>query len=507
MEGKSGIHIFAVCLLILLCFSGSGFSAVFDGGGEDFYWCNPDNWDIGILPGPADSVRIGSMGDCVIIDCDVDIPSLDFLCDPYMCLTVLSGIVNIGRIERNECEGDLYFNFLGGTTTINDSMRIADEGWTHWVISGGTLLINGGVRVGDNGGTGWNVNMDSGVLVFGGQVEIDDDGGGIWNLSGTASVSFLDNFQPHLRDGDAVFELNISGNAEMVVVKTLSTNDKEGGNGLATINIDGGILSVGENLELGDNGSGNLNITAGLLVVGGTLELNTGNANLIGGVVRAGDLDIDDGVVNIEPGGTLILEGNKITKVAALARDGKLLGCGSWRMGCSGGPLMVDYGITNPGKTTLTASCYFDMCQACWIEPADGATEVRAGLTTGGVTLSWNEGDCIGMRGSNALYFGTDYDCVKDGDTSSPCFIDDLRFYGDPASWNAGNLPLWETYYWRVDQYNFEPSAPPLTNGDVWSFTTGCELKGGDVNMDCLVNFLDFAELTSTFGQEEFWPE
>jgi hypothetical protein len=504
MECKSGNHIFAVCLLILFCFSGSGFCAVFDNGVGDYYWCDPGNWDIGILPGPTESVEIGPMGNCIIIDCDVDISSLNFLCDPYMCLTILSGIVNIGGIERNECEGDLYFNFLGGTTTINGEIRVADEGWTHWVISGSTLLINGNVRAGDNGGTGWNVNMDSGVAVFGDQVEIGDDGGGIWNLSGTASLSFLDDFQPHLSDGVAVFELNVSGDAEMVVVKTLSTNDKDGGDGTANINIDGGTLYVGENLELGDNGSGNLNVTAGLLVVGGTLELNRGEASLTGGEVRADDIEIENGVMDIgasealggpvgSSGGTLILNCN-FSKIWDLVNSGKLTGCGSAR------GIVVDYGGTNPGKTTVTSTCAINFCQAWGPDPADGATKVQSLITE--VCLDWIEGDCLGPHGHHKIYFSDDCNDLHEVNPIFPLIAEWVPPF--ELDFCVGNLELWKTYCWRVDSYNQDGT---VTQGAVWSFTTGCELIAGDVNMDCLVNFLDFAELASTFGQEEFWPE
>jgi hypothetical protein len=498
MEVKSGTHIFAVCLLILFCFSGSGFCAVFDVGGGDFYWCNPDNWDIGILPGPADSVAIGPVGDCVIIDCDVDIPSLNLLCDPYMCLTVLSGIVNISGIERNECEGDLYFNFLGGVTTIGGQVRLADNGWTHWTISGGTVILNDSVRAGDNDGTGWNLNMDSGVLVFADQVEIGDDGGGVWNISGTASVSFLNDLQPHLRDGSAVFELNLSGDAEMAVVGNIECHEKDNGDGTANINIDGGILNVGEVLYLGKgSGEGNLNVSGGLVVVGDTLKLNKGAANLTGGEVRAGDLEIDNGVMNIEPGGTLILDGNKLGQVVDLVAAGKLTGCGSPR------GIFAEYGVANPGKTTVTSYCSWPPPQAWGPTPPDGATRVRSVVTE--VVLEWIEGDYIGMMGRNSIYFGDNYDDVDDA------IIGDPEWKGYQRSgintYTVGNLPLWETFYWRIDQFNSVGGNPPVTKGQVWRFTTGCELIDGDINMDCLVNFLDFAELASTFGQEEFWPE
>jgi hypothetical protein len=88
---------------------------------------------------------------------------------------------------------------------------------------------------------------------------------------------------PHLRNGSAVFELNMSGDAEMAVAENLECHEKDNGDGTANINISGGILNVGEKLQLGkSNGPGNLNVSGGLVVVGDTLKLNKGAANLSG---------------------------------------------------------------------------------------------------------------------------------------------------------------------------------------------------------------------------------
>jgi hypothetical protein len=224
--------------------------------------------------------------------------------------------------------------------------------------------------------------------------------------------------------------------------------------------------------------------------------------NLAGGTIEVGDLNLD-GTMNIEPGGTLILDGNKITKVFDLVYSGKLTGCGSAR------GIIADYGVTNPGKTTVhVGNCMGDPCQAWGPVPADGATEVRPGLTTGGITLCWHEGDCLGVRGRNSVYFGTDFNDINDATTNDPILWQGFfQFRGGDSCWYAGILPLWETFYWRIDEFNGIEEVEPVTKGQVWSFTTGCELIDGDINMDCLVNFLDFAELASTFGQEEFWPE
>jgi hypothetical protein len=101
------------------------------------------------------------------------------------------------------------------------------------------------------------------------------------------------------------------------------------------------------------------------------------------------------------------------------------------------------------------------------------------------------------------VYFGTDFNDVNDADVGDPIIY--LGVWPSSGTCvNVGNLPLWQTFYWRVDEFNEDAT---ITRGDVWRFTTGCELIPGDINLDCLVNFEDYAELAATFGEEEFWPE
>ncbi len=503
---------FLISLVMLLALANGAFASEFVGPGDQF--CDPANWDPIGVPGPGDNVEIGDYE--VVVDCDVTAGKLKgpgWDTSDYGSLTVNADkTISFSGSERHESYSNWEF-FIAGSLSMDGNWRFADEATPTWNISGAgaSLVMNGELRAGDNGGTGWNVNIDSGVLVFAKKVEIGDDGGGIWNLSGTGSVSFLDEFTPHLRSGSAEFELNISGNAELAVATDLKTNDKDGGNGTANINVNGGTISIVKNLELGDNGPGNLNVTAGLLVVGDTLKLKKGIADLSGGVLQVGDLDIGgDGVIEIqEPnvasavvGGTLILDGNKLALIGTLVGDGKLkaMPCDSAR------GIVADYGITNPGKTTVTACCEcIDVCQAWNPFPPSGAIEVESAIKH--VVLKWDEGECLGVRGSNALYFGTDEDCVTNGDDMSPCFVGDLRFYGNPAVYDVNELPLWTTHYWRVDSINSVGGKPPETKGKIWNFTTGCDDPGGDINMDCLINFLDYAELAETIGEEEMWPE
>ena len=86
-----------------------------------------------------------------------------------------------------------------------------------------------------------------------------------------------------------------------------------------------------------------------------------------------------------------------------------------------------------------------------------------------------------------------------------PPFIAWIFVPGNSYDTTPLGLELWKTYYWRIDEIGIAPC--PLGVGNVWTFTTGCAAIVGDLNMDCLVNFLDYAELAATFGEEEMWPE
>jgi len=48
--------------------------------------------------------------------------------------------------------------------------------------------------------------------------------------------------------------------------------------------------------------------------------------------------------------------------------------------------------------------------------------------------------------------------------------------------------------------------AGTFFKGDIWSFSTGCELIPGDINRDCILNFEDLAGVAQSWGQEHFWP-
>jgi len=119
----------------------------------------------------------------------------------------------------------------------------------------------------------------------------------------------------------------------------------------------GGAVTVANEFELGwDGGAGTLTMTGGTISAGeaviptgsgafGELYLYGGTYN----VTKAGGLNVkENGMVDITEG-TLVLEGDDTAKVNDLIAAGQITAYGG------SGQLEVDYDVSNPGKTTLTA--------------------------------------------------------------------------------------------------------------------------------------------------------
>ena len=134
--------------------------------------------------------------------------------------------------------------------------------------------------------------------------------------------------------------------------------------------------------------------------------------------------------------------------------------------------------------------------------PADGA--IHQVVT---VDLEWNAGD---GAWKHMIYFGTDEAEVDSASTA------DLQFQGlknvGQEKWDLDVdsappiiLELWKTYYWRVDEYT--PPNPYPIKGNVWSFTTGCEIMPGDINLDCVVDGKDYAMLADDWMNTSFFPD
>jgi hypothetical protein len=140
--------------------------------------------------------------------------------------------------------------------------------------------------------------------------------------------------------------------------------------------------------------------------------------------------------------------------------------------------------IFDLGDNVKEIICFEVTCKAWMPSPKDEA--INEAAVTCDMILSWNEGNCLGTKGKNFVFFG-DCDCVENAPTGNdpgynavPCW--QIRLNQGFTTWNAGPLPLWTTYCWRIDQGCADAT---VCRGDVWTFTTGCELIGGDANLDC----------------------
>ena len=92
-------------------------------------------------------------------------------------------------------------------------------------------------------------------------------------------------------------------------------------------------------------------------------------------------------------------------------------------------------------------------------QPRDGAT----GVTVWKTAFNW---DAAPRARYYEVYFGTSQDLAGDNLWFGPRFND--QFTGWSFTWSA-NLEEETTYYWRVDPKN----EAGITQGNVWSFTTG----------------------------------
>ena len=174
--------------------------------------------------------------------------------------------------------------------------------------------------------------------------------------------------------------------------------------------------------------------------------------------------------------------------------DGRDLGMMGWQW--------LSIGGDSNSSTVYDANDYND-CQSKGPSPADGATGVQS--VENEVVLEWIEGECLGHMGRNSIYFGDNWENVNAATISDPEWKGYQR--AGQNTYTVGNLPLWETFYWRINEFNSEPGEEPLTKGKVWSFTTGCELSVSDTNLDCVVNLKDYAEFMAGWLDEvPFWP-
>jgi hypothetical protein len=181
--------------------------------------------------------------------------------------------------------------------------------------------------------------------------------------------------------------------------------------------------------------------------------------------------------------------------------DGTMTHCGG-----VGDPLIVTNDIPVSGGATVCAPAACDDDKASNPSPEDGETGVKCVITE--VVLEWGPScpvlGCPMCR--HFVFFGDDCQDVEDAPMFSIGWTPPPEYQGwvpgAVTTWNLGNLPLWTNYCWRID----EGPMGPIQKGDVWTFTTGCPLINGDLNLNCLLNLEDYSILLESFGEEQYFP-
>ncbi len=225
------------------------------------------------------------------------------------------------------------------------------------------------------------------------------------------------------------------------------------------LTLQGGTLEVLGALNCGFKGPGTINMIDGTLTVPGTFKIArdpgaVGHINLKGGTISTNNFLMREkegavGTIDVG-GGMLTVNGNEISLVQGYIDNG-------WITAYDGnGTLHLDYDVTNPGQTTLTAIHMLNP------NPAN-----RAIVKPGEVELSWTLPDpsVPGQPVSVDVYFTGDLQLLEQ--FTDPAAI---QVVGKQSVTSVVVQTKPKTrYYWAVDAYVDSASDFPVV-GPIFSF-------------------------------------
>ena len=218
-----------------------------------------------------------------------------------------------------------------------------------------------------------------------------------------------------------------------------------------TFNVSGGTTTVGSHMDVGRAGAGHMNMTGGTVTVpNGAFGIATqtggsGHVQLDDGTISCGSISILTGGSMDITGGTLIIVGNQTADVIGFVNTGKMTAYGGT------GTVVYDYGATNPGKTTVTASpdvIYVTVPDVTGLPQATAESDiVAAGLVVGTVTKEPSETIPAGNyvisqtpTGSTSVVLGSSVDLVVtpdmgDGNVNGDRYVDAADLLLFAAEW------------------------------------------------------------------------
>ncbi len=478
---KKLLFLISFVLVLGLVTSASAYDTVVwdnnDGAG-DRLWNTATNWTVD-AGGPAQH-KVPVAGDWAIISDqytdDGNGPIIQ-AGDNAVCAWLDNGW---GTTNPLPASGDAVFTMTGGTlTAVGDGtftgeIQLIDagaDGNAVFNMSGGTVTVNnsggatadGFISVGDDGAGHATFNMDGGVV----------------DVNGSVSIAYWGSLPPKILYGTVNMnagEINIGGS-----LTVSEWSDTE-----ADINMTGGVIDVNNWVNIGGftvgrTGNGHValkggTITCDLLGMGGggvgTLDL-AGGTMIMDGDVRgengwlydpcsdtpACDVEVDCPDEWYVYTGTIAKLADQGFITAYDTNVGDIITDGNHpsQVGLRSA-INLDYDVTNPGKTTITAGAV-DPNLAWDPDPLNGS---------GGLIppdrLSWAAGD---NAASHEVYFGTSFAEVDSADTT-----DTTGIYKGPNSLGDVNYPVsttyGKTYYWRIDEVN----GATTWKGTVWNFAT-----------------------------------
>jgi len=381
MRTKGKLLVCAVCVLGLL--DAAGAATWTNAYPWSVLWRSPQNWDPPIVPGALDEAYINPPGEQgPVIDSNVSVMRIlgpRFDSNSNQTMYIVYGTTSIAEnwefgdsgsgtstiyidddahvivgadILHRSGEAEIY---VGGTArvTVGNQIHLAQYGSAILDMAGdanSSVNVEGDLRAGDTAGSWFEARISGGSLSTGGDFYVGPDGSGIFDISGgsVTAASFGIICNPVSSTGT----INISGDAHVDVEQMQVCV----GNGTGTLNISGGEVNTGE-LSLGGSGSGTLDMTGGILVVDGAFNAPNGTAgsvtiDLEGGAIECGSfvhagsytMDINEGV--------LIIDGDVTDVITADVNAGYI------NMYNPDRELIIDYGVINPGRTTVWARPY-----------------------------------------------------------------------------------------------------------------------------------------------------
>jgi T5SS/PEP-CTERM-associated repeat protein len=277
--------------------------------------------------------------------------------------------------------------------------------------------------------------------------------------------AFADRLYVAHKQGDGSFaKLWVQDGAKLTIGDDLNIGYDDGSHGICYVSDPNTVIEILDGLKVGRRGDGRLMMNGGTVNVSGLIEIpsNTGTASinighiqLSGGTITCGQLSmrpLNSGVIGT---GTMdVREGTFIINGDALATIQEYIDNG-WITAYNGyGVLQLDYDVTNPGKTTLTAQHLLNP------NPTNGAT-VSVNLNQ----LQWTlpEPNEQGGVVTCDVYFGTDPNVDANPKIVNRQAVESVSVTLSPQT----------TYYWAVDPYDDSISTTePIYLGPIFTFNT-----------------------------------